>query len=39
MYSKIAEEKDNKMVERWQNDAEAILIFVSHRTRIIILYS
>jgi hypothetical protein len=34
MYSKIAEEKDNKMVERWQKDAKAILIFVSPRVRI-----
>ena len=33
MYSKVAEEKDNKMVERWQKDAEGILIFVSPRTR------
>lgn len=28
MYSKIAEEEDNKMVERWQKDAEGIIIFV-----------
>ena len=34
MYSKVAEEKDNKMVERWQNDSDGILIFVSPRVRI-----
>jgi hypothetical protein len=34
MYSKVAEEKDNKMVERWQKDVEGILIFVSPRTCI-----
>ena len=34
MYSKIAEEKDNRMVERWQKDADGILIFVSARVRI-----
>jgi hypothetical protein len=28
MYSKIAEEEDNKMVERWQKDAEGMIIFV-----------
>ena len=28
MYSKIAEEEDDKMVERWQKDAEGIIIFV-----------
>ena len=28
MYSKIAEEEDNKVVERWQKDAEGIIIFV-----------
>jgi hypothetical protein len=26
MYSKAGEEEDNKMVERWQKDADAILI-------------
>ena len=31
MYSKAAEEEDNKMVERWQKDADGILIFVSPR--------
>jgi hypothetical protein len=29
MYSKLAEEDDNKMAERWQKDAEGIIIFVS----------
>ena len=29
IYSKAAEEEDNMMVERWQKDADGILIFVS----------
>lgn len=29
MYSKAAEDEDNKMVEGWQKDADGILIFVS----------
>ena len=29
IYSKIAEEEDNRMTDRWQKDAEGILIFVS----------
>jgi hypothetical protein len=29
MYSKAAEEEDNKLVERLQRDADGILIFVS----------
>lgn len=32
MYSKAAEEEDKKMVERWQKDADGILIFVSPQT-------
>jgi hypothetical protein len=28
MYSKLAVEEDNKMAERWQKDAEGIIIFV-----------
>lgn len=28
IYSKAAKEEDDKMVERWQKDAEGILIFV-----------
>jgi len=31
IYSKAAEDEDNKMVERWQKDADGILIFVSFR--------
>ena len=34
IYSKAAEEEDNKMVERWQKDADGILIFVSPRVAI-----
>jgi hypothetical protein len=29
MYAKMAEEEDSKMVERWNADADGILIFVS----------
>jgi hypothetical protein len=29
MYSKAAEEEDNKMAESWQKDADGMLIFVS----------
>ena len=35
IYSKAADDEDNKMVERWQKDADGILIFVSHRIVII----
>jgi hypothetical protein len=28
MYRKMAEEEDNKVAERWQKDADGILIFV-----------
>ena len=31
IYSKAAEDEDIKMVERWQKDADGILIFVSPR--------
>ena len=31
MYSEIAQQQDNKMAERWQKDADGILIFVSPR--------
>jgi hypothetical protein len=34
IYSKAAEDEDNKMVERWQKDADGILIFVSTRVCI-----
>jgi hypothetical protein len=29
IYSNTAEKEDNKMAERWQRDAQGILIFVS----------
>ena len=29
MYVKMAEEEDNKVADRWQKDADGILIFVS----------
>jgi hypothetical protein len=29
IYSKVSEEEDDKMVDRWQKDADGILIFVS----------
>jgi hypothetical protein len=29
MYSKISKEEDNELAERWQKDADGILIFVS----------
>jgi hypothetical protein len=29
IYSKIAEEEDNRMVDRWQKDADGTLVFVS----------
>jgi hypothetical protein len=34
MYFKAAEEEDNKMADRWQKDAEGLLIFVSPRVGI-----
>jgi hypothetical protein len=34
IYSKAAEDEDNKMVERWQKDADGILFFVSPRVCI-----
>jgi hypothetical protein len=34
MYSKAAEEEDNKMAESWQKDADGMLIFVSPRIGI-----
>jgi hypothetical protein len=30
IYSKTAEDEDKKMVDRWQKDADGILIFVSY---------
>ena len=38
IYSKAADEEDNKMVERWQKDADGILIFVSPRVGIRLFY-
>jgi hypothetical protein len=32
MYNKMTEEEDNKMTDRWQKDADGILIFVSPNT-------
>jgi Family of unknown function (DUF6535) len=32
MYLKMAEEEDKKMTERWEADADGILIFVSAST-------
>jgi hypothetical protein len=29
MYVKMAEQEDNKLADRWQKDADGILIFVS----------
>ena len=34
IYTKAADDEDNKMVERWQKDADGILIFVSPRIGI-----
>jgi hypothetical protein len=34
VYSKAAEDEDNKMVDRWQKDADGILFFVSPRVGI-----
>ena len=34
IYSKAAEDEDNKMVDRWQKDADGILFFVSPRVGI-----
>jgi hypothetical protein len=36
LYSKITEEEDNKMTDRWQKDADGILIFVSGLVAILI---
>jgi hypothetical protein len=39
MYSKLAEEEDNKMVDRWQKEAEGILIFVSFSAGILFTFT
>jgi hypothetical protein len=36
IYSEATKELDDKMVDRWQKDADGILIFVSPRVRIYI---
>lgn len=36
MYSKVADEEDKEMVERWKQDADGIILFVSYRVRILI---
>ena len=38
IYSKAADEEDSKMVERWQKDADGILIFVRPCVRIHIFF-
>ena len=35
IYSKAADEEDKKMVERWKQDADGIILFVSYRVRIL----
>ena len=37
MYTKVAEDDDNKMVKSWQKDADGILIFVSPCLSVFIL--
>jgi hypothetical protein len=34
MYSKLVEKDDDAMAERWQNDANGIIIFVSAQLRL-----
>ena len=34
IYCKAAKDEDNKTVERWQKDADGILIFVSPRVEV-----
>jgi hypothetical protein len=38
MYSKVADDEDNKMVERWQKDADGILFFVSPRISVLVFF-
>jgi hypothetical protein len=35
MYIKMAAEEDNKMTDRWQKDADGILIFVSPQVTLL----
>jgi len=37
LYSKISEEEDNKLTDRWQKDADGILIFVSVHVTISVI--
>ena len=39
VYSKTADDEDNKTVDRWQKDAKGVLIFVSPFVRIHLYYS
>jgi hypothetical protein len=39
MYSKAAEEEDKNMADRWQKDADGILIFVRPRVSIILPFN
>ena len=38
MYSKAAEEEDKNMADRWQKDADGILIFVSPRVGVLLSF-
>ena len=38
LYSKIAEEEDTKMTDRWKKDADGILIFVSDLGFVLLLH-
>jgi hypothetical protein len=38
MYSKAAEEEDKEMVERWKQDADGTILFVSYRVRILFYF-
>ena len=39
MYSKAAEDEDNKMVKRWRKDADELLIFVSPRPHVGVVFA
>ena len=39
LYSEIATEEDDKKIERWQKDADGILVFVSHYVGILTVIS
>ena len=38
MYSRAAEEEDKNMTDRWQKDADGILIFVSPHGSILLSF-